>query len=100
MPGLASAQGGGAVGGVKSELDITWVMVRAVLVLLMQAGFLFLEIGFSWQKNVGAGVGKILVNLGIATIAWWAVGYGIASALGNKIFGTDGFFFQLRPDDR
>ena len=51
---------------------------RRVLVLFMQAGFLFLEIGFSRQKNVGAGVAKILVNLGIVTIAWWAVGYGIA----------------------
>ena len=37
---------------------------------------------------------KILVNLGIVTIAWWAVGYGIASLTGNKIFGTEGFFFH------
>ena len=59
---------------------------RRVLVLFMQAGFLFLEIGFSRQKNVGAGVAKILVNLGIATLAWWAVGYGIAG-FGNDFFG-------------
>ncbi|MDQ3572384.1 MAG: ammonium transporter [Actinomycetota bacterium] len=91
VPGVASAQG---INAVKSELDITWVMLACVLVLFMQAGFLLLEIGFSRQKNVGAGVAKILVNLGICTIAWWAVGYGIASATGNKIFGTDGFFFH------
>ena len=94
LPALASAQEGVTADVLKSELDITWVIVSAVLVLLMQAGFLFLEIGFSRQKNVGAGVAKILVNLGIATIAWWAVGYGIASATGNKIFGTEGFFFS------
>ena len=94
LPGLALAQGGAAVETVKGELDITWVMIGAVLVLLMQAGFLFLEIGFSRQKNVGAGVAKILVNLSIGTLAWWAVGYGISSASGNKIFGTDGFFFS------
>ena len=58
LPGSALAQTG--VETVKGELDITWVMVAAVLVLLMQAGFLFLEIGFSRQKNVGAGVAKIL----------------------------------------
>jgi Amt family ammonium transporter len=94
VPGIASAQG---VGAVKEQLDTTWVMVAAVLVLFMQAGFLFLEIGFSRQKNVGAGVAKILVNLGIASLAWWAVGYGIAG-FGNDFFGTDGFLFQFNQN--
>ena len=94
LPSVASAQGANAISNLRSELDITWVMVAAVLVLFMQAGFLFLEIGFSRQKNAGAGVAKILVNLGIATIAWWAVGFGISSLSGNKIFGTEGFFFH------
>ena len=55
LPGLAHAQGQG-INAVKGELDITWVMIGCVLVLLMQAGFLLLEIGFSRQKNVGAGM--------------------------------------------
>jgi Amt family ammonium transporter len=93
LPSAALAQGGG-VDVLKSELDTTWVMVAAALVLFMQAGFLFLEIGFSRQKNVGAGVAKILVNLSIASLAWWAVGFGISSLSGNKIFGTEGFFFS------
>src|SRR5690606_1661531 len=78
-----------------SELDITWVMLGAILVLFMQAGFLFLEIGFSRRKSVGSGVAKILVNLGIASLAWWAVGWGIAALSGNKLFGTEGFFFHI-----
>jgi Amt family ammonium transporter len=90
LPGVASAQG---LGAVKTELDMTWVMVGTVLVLLMQAGFLLLEIGFSRQKNVGAGVAKILVNLGILSLAWWAVGQGI-NGPGNSLFGTDGFFYH------
>jgi Amt family ammonium transporter len=93
LPGMALAQGQG-INAVKGELDITWVMVACVLVLLMQAGFLLLEIGFSRQKNVGAGVAKILVNLSVCTIAWWAVGFGISSLTGNDFFGTDGFFFH------
>lgn len=99
VPALASAQGEEAIGVdvVKGELDITWIIVSAVLVLFMQAGFLFLEIGFSRQKNVGAGVAKILVNLGIASIAWWAIGFGI-SGPGNDFFGTDGFFFGHAQD--
>ena len=94
LPSLASAQGPNAISNLGSELDTTWVIVACVLVLFMQAGFLFLEIGFSRQKNVGAGVAKILVNLGIASLAWWSVGFGISSLSGNKIFGTEGFFFH------
>ena len=96
VPSIALGQGPGTA-NLKTQLDTTWVIVSCVLVLFMQAGFLFLEIGFSRQKNVGAGVAKILVNLAIATIAWWAVGYGIAG-FGNDFFGTDGFLFQFNQD--
>jgi len=95
LPSIAAAAPSAA--SVKEQLDTTWVVVAAVLVLFMQAGFLFLEIGFSRQKNVGAGVAKILVNLGIVTLAWWAVGYGIAG-FGNDFFGTDGFLFTFNMD--
>jgi len=78
-----------------SELDMVWVAVACVLVFLMQAGFMFLEIGFSRQKNVGTGVAKILINLAIVTIAWWAIGYGVAEGGGNDLFGTSGFFFHF-----
>ena len=95
LPGSALAQGQGAIEAVKGELDITWVMVACVLVLFMQAGFLLLEIGFSRQKNVGTGVAKVLVNLAVVTLAWWAVGFAISSLTGNKIFGDEGFFFHI-----
>jgi Amt family ammonium transporter len=81
-----------------SELNMVWVAVACVLVFLMQAGFMFLEIGFSRQKNAGTGVAKILINFAIVTIAWWAVGYGIAEGGGNKIFGDTGFFFHFNQN--
>jgi len=93
IPGSALAQGDG-LEALKTELDMTWVMLATVLVLFMQAGFLLLEIGFSRQKNVGAGVAKILINLGVLSVAWWAIGQGI-NGPGNSIFGTDGFFFHI-----
>jgi len=96
LPGVASAQGIGDVVESKSlELDMVWVAVAAVLVFLMQAGFMFLEIGFSRQKNAGTGVAKVLINLAICTIAWWAFGYGVSSLSGNDFFGTSGFFFHF-----
>jgi ammonium transporter, Amt family len=96
LPGAAFAQDG-AVDPVALdlELDNLWIMIACVLVFFMQAGFLLLEIGFSRQKNVGAGVAKILLNLAVITIAWWAIGYGINSASGGSIAGTDGFFFHF-----
>ena len=69
LPSVAGAATVGEVAGSLeekvSELNMVWVAVAAVLVFLMQAGFMFLEIGFSRQKNAGTGVAKILVNLAI-----------------------------------
>jgi ammonium transporter, Amt family len=99
LPTVASAATVGEVAGSLEEkvveLDMVWVAVATALVFLMQAGFMFLEIGFSRQKNAGTGVAKILVNLAICTIAWWAIGYGIAEGGGNDFFGTSGFFFHF-----
>jgi Amt family ammonium transporter len=96
LPGMAFAQADvlEQVEAKALELDMVWVAIATVLVFLMQAGFMFLEIGFSRQKNAGTGVAKIFVNLAIVTIAWWAVGYGISSS-GNDYFGTDGFLFHF-----
>jgi Amt family ammonium transporter len=96
VPGAAFAQDE-LVEAVKVELDMTWVMLATVLVLLMQAGFMFLEIGFSRRKNVGTGVAKVFVNLGVLSIAWYMFGQGI-NGPGNKLIGTDGFFYHFGQD--
>jgi ammonium transporter, Amt family len=107
LPASALAQGGnlGELGPrlreTAGELDVTWILVATVLVMFMQAGFAFLEIGFSRAKNVGSGVAKILANFSIASIAWWAVGFAIAfggagiELFGLNIAGTDGTFFSF-----
>src|SRR5918997_1692875 len=74
-----------------------WVLVAAVLVLFMQAGFAMLEIGFSRAKNAGTGVAKILTNLSIAAIAYWAVGFAFAFGSGS-IIGDEGFFLRNYGD--
>jgi Amt family ammonium transporter len=77
-----------------SNTNTMWVIVAAVLVMFMQAGFAFLEIGFSRQKNAGTVVAKILTNFSICAIVYWAVGFAFAFGAGD-IIGHDGFF--LRP---
>jgi Amt family ammonium transporter len=76
-------------------INSTWVIVAACLVMFMQAGFAFLEIGFSRGKNSGTVIAKILANFSIAGIAYWAVGFAFAfgGPLGHVI-GTHGFFLR------
>jgi ammonium transporter, Amt family len=78
-----------------SAINTMWVIVAAVLVMFMQAGFAFLEIGFSRMKNAGAGVAKILVNYSIASIAYWAVGFAIAFGGSGWFAGDSGWFLDV-----
>src|SRR5437016_11630688 len=75
-------------------VDTVWVIVAAVFVLFMQAGFMFLEIGFSRQKNVGTVVPKILINLSICAVAYWAIGFALAFGGAGWFAGTHGAFIN------
>jgi len=98
LPAVALAQDEPTLGQTTNNLDTTWVMVAAILVMFMQAGFAFLEIGFSRAKNAGAGVAKILTNFSIAGIAYWAVGFALAFGGAGAIAGTQGFFLDVSMD--
>ncbi|HEY1368398.1 MAG TPA: ammonium transporter, partial [Gaiellaceae bacterium] len=69
-----------------------WVVVTAVLVMFMQAGFAFLEAGLTRMKNAGHIAGKNVLIFGLCSLVYWAVGFGIAFGDGNLFFGTHGFF--------
>lgn len=100
-PAVAFAQDKPTVASVSLAVDTIWVIVAAVLVIFMQAGFAMLEVGFSRMKNVGSVVAKILVNLAIAAILFWAVGFAFAFSDGgplNSIIGLHGFFLNLGGD--
>lgn len=77
-----------------TNIDLVWIILAAILVVFMQAGFLLLELGFSRSKNVGAIVAKIFVNFSVASIGWWAIGFGLAFGGAGTIFGDSGFFFH------
>ena len=69
-----------------------WVVVAAVLVMFMQAGFAFLEAGLTRMKNVGHIAAKNVLVLAIASIVYYLVGFGIAFGDGgNGIVGGSGF---------
>jgi Amt family ammonium transporter len=69
-----------------------WVVVTAVLVLFMQAGFAFLEAGLTRMKNVGHVAAKNVLILGICSIVYYLVGFGMAFGDGgNGLVGGSGF---------
>jgi Amt family ammonium transporter len=76
-------------------INSTWVVVAGILVMFMQAGFAFLEIGFSRGKNAGTVIAKVLANFSIAAIAYWAVGFAFAfGGDAGHVIGTHGFFLR------
>ncbi|WP_332692187.1 ammonium transporter [Halalkalibacter lacteus] len=74
-------------------MDNLWVMICAVLVLFMQGGFILLEAGSTRMKNAGHIAGKTIFTVGIASLVYWAVGWGFAYGEGNAFIGMSDFFF-------
>ncbi|MCM2318190.1 MAG: ammonium transporter [Pseudomonas sp.] len=55
-----------------------FILLGAVMVLAMHAGFAFLEVGTVRQKNQVNALSKILADFAVSTLAYFFVGYWIA----------------------
>ncbi|MEO1672351.1 MAG: ammonium transporter, partial [Cyanobacteria bacterium J06631_2] len=96
----ASAQGFEAPANIdelRIILDTVFLLVCSILVIFMNAGFGMLEAGFCRQKNAVNILAKNLIVFGIATLAYWAVGYALMYGEGNPFIGLSGFFFNGDP---
>jgi ammonium transporter, Amt family len=70
-----------------------WVLIAAILVMFMQAGFAFLEAGLTRMKNVGHIAAKNVLIFALASVVYFLVGYGLAFGDGgNGLVGGSGFF--------
>ena len=79
-----------------SSVDTIWVLLGALLVFFMQAGFAMVETGFTRAKNAGNIIMKNLMDFAIGTLVFWFIGFGL-------MFGGDGPFiggldFLIRGD--
>jgi Amt family ammonium transporter len=69
-----------------------WVILAAILVMFMQAGFAFLEAGLTRMKNVGHIAAKNVLIFALASLIYFVVGYGLAFGDGgNGFVGGSGF---------
>jgi len=70
-------------------------MIAAILVIFMLGGFILLEAGSTRMKNAGHIAGKTVFTFGIASLVFWAVGYGfIFGGNGNFFVGLTDFFYS------
>lgn len=87
------------IGELKVGIDTMWVMIAAMLVFFMNAGFCMLETGFCRQKNAVNVLAKNLIVFALATVAFWAIGFGLMFSNGNAFIGTSGGFFLAGEDN-
>ena len=81
---------------LQANLDTFWLLICAILVFLMQAGFMCLESGLTRRKSSINVALKNIADFGIAVVTFWAFGFGLmygASYLG--LFGTKYFLSVL-----
>jgi Amt family ammonium transporter len=87
------------------QSNVLFILLGAIMVLAMHAGFAFLEVGTVREKNQVNALAKIMADFSISTIAYFFIGYsiaygidfyGAASSLGEKsAYELVKFFFLL-----
>ena len=88
------------VGSVKSFVDTLWVIDCAILVFIMQAGFMCIETGLSRHKNSINVALKNAADFGVAVVIFWIFGFGLMFGTSyNGVIGTDLFFFKTEKSE-
>ncbi len=67
---------------LQSGSDVLFVLLGAIMVLAMHAGFAFLEVGTVRKKNQVNALVKIIGDFAVSTIAYFFVGYSVAYGMG------------------
>jgi len=63
---------------LKQGADALFILLGAIMVLAMHAGFAFLELGTVRRKNQVNALVKILVDFSVSTVVYFVIGYAVA----------------------
>jgi Amt family ammonium transporter len=80
-------------------VDTVWVLVTAMLVFWMNAGFALVESGLCQAKNTTNILAKNFIVFAASTISFWAIGWGLMFGDGNAFVGLQGLFFLGGADN-
>ena len=82
---------------LQANLDTFWLLICAILVFLMQAGFMCLESGLSRSKNNINVALKNITDFGVAVVIFWAFGFALMYGTSvSGLFGSKFFFFTTK----
>ena len=70
-----------------SATDVIWVLVSAILVFFMQAGFALCEAGLTRAKNTGNILMKNMMDFCIGVPCYWLIGFGVMFAGAGPLIG-------------
>src|SRR5207237_6266565 len=83
--------------GVGLSLNLLWVVIGAVLVIFMQAGFALVETGFCRAKHAAHVFSTHFAVFGLGFVAFFLIGFPIMFS-GYSYPGYFGFDHALSPD--
>lgn len=89
----------GDVSNLRIGLDTVWVLVTAMLVFWMNAGFALVESGLCRAKNTTNILAKNFIVFAASTLSYWALGWGLMFGDGNGFVGTSGLWFVSGADN-
>ena len=83
---------------IQGNLNAIWVLIAAILVIFMNAGFAMLETGFCRHKNAVNILSKNLIVFALTTLTFWSIGFAIMfSGTEHPLWGLEGFFLSGEP---
>jgi Amt family ammonium transporter len=88
-----------AFSSLRIGLDTIWVLITAMLVFWMNAGFALVESGLCRAKNAVNILSKNFVVFALSTISFYVIGWGLMFGDGNGFFGTHGLLFVSGADN-
>ncbi len=98
--GKAFAQEGPSTAELAVAMDTFFLFICAALVFFMQAGFAMLTAGLTRSKNTANILFKNLMDFVMCSIAFWAIGWGIAyGTSAGGFIGTDQFFLPALTEE-
>lgn len=90
---------------IQAGSNVLFILLGAIMVLAMHAGFAFLEVGTVREKNQVNALVKIISDFAVSTIAYFFIGFGVAYGVdffagADSLMGRNGyelvkFFFLL-----
>ena len=84
---------------LRTGLDTVWVLVTAMLVFWMNAGFALVESGLCRSKNCVNILAKNFVVFALSTVSFYVIGWGLMFGDGTPYFGTSGLWFVSGADN-